>query len=145
MTVQVKDVMTREVEVVRPDAPLDEAAGMMRSLNVGSLPVCDGERLVGMLTDRDIAVRSTAESQHPRTVTVRDVMTPDVVYCFEDQDVAEAAEVMKEHEIRRLVVLDQHKRLAGIVSVDDLAVDAGAERLAGEVVGKASQPTPLKP
>jgi CBS domain-containing protein len=142
--VQVKEVMTRDVEVVAPTARLDKAAEKMRALNIGSLPVCDGERVVGMLTDRDIAVRSTAESQHPRTVTVRDVMTPDAMYCFEDQDVAEAAEVMKQHEIRRLVVLDQDKRLAGVVTIDDLAVVAGAERLAGEVVRKAAQPTPLK-
>ena len=141
---RVKDVMTRDVEVVAPTARLDEAAAKMRALNIGSLPVCDGERLVGMLTDRDIAVRSTAQSQHPGTVTVRAVMTPDAVYCFEDQDVAEAAEVMKQHEIRRLVVLDRGKKLAGIVAVDALAVEARAEVRAGEAVRGAAQPTPLK-
>jgi CBS domain-containing protein len=141
---QLKDVMTREVAVVPPDATLEHAAARMRDLNVGSLPVCDGERLLGMVTDRDITVRSTAAGRDPGTVPVREAMTDDVVYGFEDQDVQEAARVMEERQIRRLVVLNQEKQLVGIVSVDDLAVDASA-RLAGEVVQGAAQPTPQRP
>lgn len=141
---QVKDAMTRDPELIRPDATLQEAAETMRQLNVGSLPVCDGERLVGMLTDRDVTVRGTAEGVNPWETRVEVVMTSGVVYCFEDQDVAEAARIMRENGLRRLPVLSQEKRLVGIISLDDLAVDAGDERLAGEVVRGAAQPTQRK-
>ena len=123
---------------------VEEAAETMRLLNVGSLPVCDGDRLVGMLTDRDITVRATAEGVDPRSTRVEVVMTPGVVYCFEDQDVGEAARVMQAHGVRRLPVLSQAKRLVGIISLDDIAVDAGQERTAGEVVKGVAQPTPRK-
>jgi len=127
-----RDVMTRDVEVIRPDATLFEAAEKMKRLDVGPLPVCDGERLVGMLTDRDITVRATAVGQDPKEILVRDVMTPDITYYFEDQDVREAANLMKEQQIRRLVVLNRDKRLVGIVSLGDLAVHAGQEDLADD-------------
>jgi CBS domain-containing protein len=141
---QIKDVMTRDAEVIRPGATLQEAAETMRLLNVGSLPVCDGERLVGMLTDRDLTVRGTAEGVNPWQTRVEVVMTPGVVYCFEDQDLAEAARVMRENGVRRLPVLSRAKRLVGIISLDDIAVDAGDELLAGEVVRGAAQPTERK-
>jgi len=121
---RLSEIMTREVEVVAPDAPIAEAARKMQELNVGSLPVCDGQRLVGMVTDRDITVRATSGGRDPNATRVRDVMTGDVTYCYEDQDVSEAARLMEEQQIRRLVVLDRNKRLAGIVSLGDLAVDA---------------------
>ena len=109
---------------------------------MGPLPVCgDNDRLVGMITDRDITVRAVAEACDPRTTTVQDVMTPDVVYCFDDQDVQEAARLMKEHQVRRLVVLNRDKRLVGIVSLGDLAVETGDERLAGKTVEQVSLPT----
>jgi CBS domain-containing protein len=137
----VKDVMTRGVKCTHPSTTLQEAARMMRDLDVGPLPVCgDNERLVGLLTDRDIAVRAVADGQDPRTTTVRDVMTPDIVYCFEDQDVSEAARLMKEHQIRRLVVLNRDKRLVGIVSLGDLAVDAGDDAMAGNTLEAVSEP-----
>jgi CBS domain-containing protein len=104
------------------------------------LPVCDRDRLVGMLTDRDIAVRAVAEGYDPWTDHVKDAMTPDIVYCFEDQDVKEAAQLMKEKQIRRLVVLNRDKRLVGIVSLGDLAVDTGDEKLAGETLEQISEP-----
>src|SRR2546421_1002274 len=107
---QLKDVMTPGVEVIAPEASLYEAAQKMKSLDVGPLPVCDGERLVGMLTDRDITVRATSEGKDPKTTPVRDVMTEDVKYCFEDDDVQVAAEIMAKAQIRRLVVLNRDKR-----------------------------------
>lgn len=138
---RVSDVMTRGVECTRPDATLREAAGRMKELDVGALPVCgDNDRLVGMITDRDVTVRSTAAGSDPGAAHVRDVMTPDVVYCFEDQDVAEAARLMKESQIRRLVVLDRDKRLVGIVSLGDLAVETGDEVLAGNTLEAVSEP-----
>lgn len=138
---QVKDVMTRGAECVRPDATLQEAAQKMKSLDVGPLPVCDNDRLVGMLTDRDITVRAIAEGKDPRATQVRDAMTAGISYCFEDDDVANAAGLMKEKQIRRLVVLNRDKRLAGIVSLGDLAVETGDEHLAGETLERVSQPT----
>src|SRR5918997_595868 len=98
---QLKDVMTRDVEVIHPDATLQEAARMMKALDVGPLPVCDGERVVGMLTDRDITVRATAEGRDPTTTKVREAMTQSVISVLEDQDVEEAARLMQEHQLRR--------------------------------------------
>jgi CBS domain-containing protein len=141
---KVKDVMTEGAECVSPSASLHEAAGKMKHLDVGSLPVCEGDRLVGMLTDRDITVRATAEAIPPGLGQVGDVMTPDIVYCFEDQDVDEAARLMKEHQIRRLVVVNRDRRLVGIVSLGDLAVETGDEKLAGQTLEQVSEPVATK-
>ena len=138
---QVKDVMTRDVTAIQPDATLEEAAAAMALLDVGPLPVCAGERLVGMLTDRDIVVRAVATGLDPIQARVRHVMTPAVVSCFEDEDVREAARLMEEHKIRRLVVLDRDEQLVGIVSLGDLAVGTHDEQLVGEVVEVVSEPT----
>src|SRR5437764_1901261 len=100
---QVSKVMTRDAECVRPDTTLQEAARKMRDLDVGPLPVCgDGDRLVGLLTDRDISVRATAEGRDPTRTPVQEVMTPDVVYVFDDQDARDAADTMAGHQIRRV-------------------------------------------
>jgi CBS domain-containing protein len=141
---QVRDVMTKGAECVTPSTSLQEAASRMKNLDVGPLPVCQDDHLVGMITDRDITVRATAEALPPRLGQVRDVMTPDVVYCFEDQDMEEAARLMQEHQIRRLVVLDRQKRLVGIVSLGDLAVETGDEKLAGETLEQVSEPASPK-
>ena len=126
---QVKQVMTRGVECISPNTTVQEAARKMKALNVGPLPICDNDRLTGMLTDRDITVRVAAEGRNPATTTVREAMTPEVVYCFEDQDVREAARIMEERQIRRLVVLNRDKRLVGIVSLGDLATQTSDEEL----------------
>ena len=107
---------------------------------VGSLPVCENDRLVGMLTDRDIVVRAIADGCDTKTTTAREIMTPDIVYCFEDQDVQEAARLMEQNQIRRLVVLNRDKRLVGIVSLGDLAVETGDEHLTGKTLEKVSEP-----
>lgn len=137
---QVKDVMTSNVEVIHPDAMLQDAARKMKDLDVGSLPVCDGQRLVGTITDRDITIRAIAEGRNPTATPVRSSMTPEVIYCFEDQAVTEAAKLMKEKQIRRLPILNREKRLVGIVSLGDLAVDTGDESMAGETLTKVSEP-----
>ena len=134
------EVMTPRAECIGPEASLQEAAERMRRLDVGVLPVCDNDRLVGMLTDRDIAIRSVSEGHHPRRDHVRDAMTPKVTYCFEDQDVTEAADIMKKQQIRRLPVVDRDKHLVGIVSLGDLAVESGNEQLAGETLEAISEP-----
>ena len=138
----VKEIMTRHVECVRPDDTLhQEAARKMRDLDVGPLPVCGGDdRLAGMVTDRDITVRATAEGRDPTRTTVKEVMTPDVVYVFEDQDTRDAADTMAAHQIRRVLVLNRDKRLAGIVSMADLAVDAGKEARPANTLRQVSEP-----
>jgi CBS domain-containing protein len=137
---QIKEVMTTGVEVVRPDDTLQEAARRMKSIDVGPLPVCDGDRLLGMITDRDIIIRATAEGRDPKVTRVKEAMTPGVVYVFEDQDIEEAASLMKERQIRRLVVLDRDKRLVGILSLGDIAADIQDEELSGEVLERVSEP-----
>lgn len=137
---RVRDVMTRNAECVAPETTLQEAARKMRSLDAGSLPVCDNDRLIGMLTDRDITVRAVAEGRDPRTATVRDALTEGINYCFEDDAVEDAARVMREKQIRRLVVLNHDKRLTGIVSLGDLAVSTRDEHLAGETLERVSEP-----
>jgi len=137
----VKDVMTAGVECIRPSDSIAAAAAKMSDLDVGVLPVCgEGDRLVGMISDRDITVRAVATGQDPKVTHVSDVMTPDIVYCYEDQDVAEAAELMKENQIRRLVVLNRTKGLVGIVSLGDLAVKTGDDAMSGEALERVSEP-----
>lgn len=136
---QVSDVMTREVECTRPDATLREVAGRMSDLEVGPMPVCDNDRLVGMITDRDITVRAIAEGSDPDKTHVRDVMTQGMFYCFDDQEVAEAAQKMKDKQVRRLAVLDRNKRLVGIVSLGDLAIGAHDDEMVGETLEAVSE------
>jgi len=119
--VQVGQAMSRDVEAVRPDHTLEEAAETMRRCDVGPLPVCEGDRLVGMITDRDIILRSVAQGEDPSRDLVRDVMTTEVIACFEDQDVAEAARLMQDKQIGQLPVLSRNRRLVGIVTLGDLA------------------------
>lgn len=139
---KLRDVMTQNVEVIEPDASLREAARKMKSLDVGSLPVCDGQRLVGMVTDRDIVVRAVAEDNGRQLMeyTVQDIMTNKIVYCYEDDDVEEAARLMSEEQIRRLPVLNRDKRLVGIVALGDVAVDAGDITMSGETLKDISKP-----
>src|SRR5688572_23364834 len=139
---RVKDVMTKRVEVIRPDATLQEAAREMKLLDVGPLPVCDGDRIVGLLTDRDITIRATAEGLDPKQTRVREVMSKDdVITVQEDQDVKEAAELMQARQIRRVLVLNRDKRLAGIVSLADLARHVKDPKLTGQTVEEISTPS----
>lgn len=137
---QLKNLMTRDVEIVHPNASVQEAAGRMRDLNVGALPVCDGDRLVGLITDRDITIRATADGRDPAQTKIRDAMTPDVAYCFEDQDVKDVARIMAEKQIRRVPVLNHDKRLVGIVSLGTLAVSTDDHTLAGHTLKGVSEP-----
>lgn len=136
----IKNIMTRDVEVVRPDSGLQEAASKMKSLNIGSLPVCDGNKIQGMITDRDIAIRAVAEGLDIAQTKVADVMTDDLIYCFDDQPVSEAAGVMQRHQIRRLPIVNRSKELVGIISLGDLAVDTENTNLAGATLEDISQP-----
>ena len=137
---QVKDVMTRGAEVVRPDATLQEAANKMKSLDIGPLPVCDGDKIIGMLTDRDITVRATAEGLDPKQTRVREVMSKELITCLEDQDVKEAAELMQSNQIRRVPILNKDKRLVGMLSLGDLAHRTQDSKLAGKTLEEVSTP-----
>ncbi len=117
---QVKDVMSRDIVVVHPDTSVGEAATQMKRLGEGPLPVCEGERLIGMVTERDIATQDAAAGQDPQSTRVQDVMTPEISFCFEEQDVREVAHLMQQKNIHRLLVLNRASRLVGMVSQDDL-------------------------
>jgi CBS domain-containing protein len=137
---KVSEVMTQGVECIPPDTTLQQAAIRMKTLDVGSLPICENDRLVGMITDRDMTVRAVATGADPARAQVRDAMTPKIIYVFDDQDIEEAADLMKEKQIRRLPVLNRSKRLVGIVSLGDLAVECGDEELAGMTLEAVSEP-----
>jgi CBS domain-containing protein len=138
---KIKNVMTRTVETVRPDQTLQEAAAKMKALDVGPMPVTEGDRLVGILTDRDIVVRAVADGRDSRTTKVRDAMTSDVVCCNEEDSVKDAASKMKDRQIRRIVVVDAQQRVSGIVSLGDIAVDTHDDKMSGQVLEEVSKPS----
>jgi CBS domain-containing protein len=115
-------IMTTDVQVIQPQDTLRRAATLMQQLDIGALPVCDGVRLRGMVTDRDITIYGVAQGLNPDDAFVSDVMTEDVVYCTGDQDSEEAMQLMGSKQVRRLPVVDSEKNLIGIISLGDLAV-----------------------
>ena len=119
-----RDVMSLRVETLPPEASVVEAAQKMDSWGIGVVPVCDGSHVLGILTDRDITVQVTAKGLDPQQVQVRDVMTAPVVFAREDQTVEEAARLMEQARVRRLVVVDDGRKLVGIVAMGDLAAKA---------------------
>jgi CBS domain-containing protein len=136
---QVQEIMTRNAGIVHPNASLKDAALRMRASNIGAMPVGEYDRLIGMVTDRDIVTRGVANEKSPAHTTVRQVMSEHVYYCFEDEDVDRAAEIMAEHQVHRLPVLDRNKRLVGILAIADLArAEADAIRTA---IKGISEPT----
>jgi CBS domain-containing protein len=137
---QLKDIMTPEVERLHKDVSIQEVAQKMKAIDAGMIPVYDGDRLVGMVTDRDIALRVAAEGRDPTRTPAHAVMTPEVIYCFEDQTVEEAGQVMEQHQIRRLIVLNRDKRLVGVVSLGDLATNRKSKKSAGEALSEISKP-----
>ena len=136
---KVSEAMTREVSIANPDDTLQQAAAKMAELDAGVLPVGANDRLVGMLTDRDIAVRGVAKGKGPQTA-VREVMSEDVKYCFEDEDLAQVTANMGDIQVRRLPVLNRDKRLVGIVSLGDIVNTGRNARQAGQALAGISQP-----
>ena len=135
---KVSEVMTRDVRLIEPTQTIRDAAKLMAEIDTGIMPVREGDRLIGMITDRDIAVRAIAEGKGPDT-SVRDVMTEDVKYCYEDDDTGDVARNMADIQVRRLPVLTRDKRLVGIISLGDMAVTDSSGK-AGEAVAGISQP-----
>ena len=141
MAQRVGDVMHRGAEVVRPDDTVKHAAVLIEAHEVGALPVCDGERLVGILTDRDITVRTVAAGRDPSRTTVRETMTAeDLAYVYDDQDLDEAVSMMTEREVRRLPVINRDKRLVGILALADIA-RRGDEDTQADALQGVSEPT----
>lgn len=137
---RLNDVMTRGVESIHPSATVEEAAEKMKALDVGAIPVCDGNRLEGMLTDRDIVVRVIAERRNPKTVRAHEAMSPGVTYCYEDQTIEDGARLMQEKQIRRLPILNRENQLVGIVSLGDLAVKTDETATTADALEKISEP-----
>jgi CBS domain-containing protein len=136
---KVSEAMTRDVSIASPDDTLQQAASKMAELDAGVLPVGANDRLVGMLTDRDIAVRAVAQGKGPQT-PVRDVMSEEVKYCFEDEELTDVTANMGDIQLRRLPVLNRDKRLVGIVSLGDIVTTDGDSRQAGQALAGISQP-----
>jgi CBS domain-containing protein len=136
---QVQEIMTRNVDLTSPNTTVRDVARTMRADNIGALPVGENDRLVGMVTDRDIVVRAVAEERAPGNTSVREVMSERVYYCFEDDDVEQAARIMAEHQVRRLPVLNRNKRLVGVVALADLG-RSGTDAVKKAIAG-VSEPT----
>jgi CBS domain-containing protein len=136
---KVQDCMTREVRLIKPDQTILEAAQLMAEMDAGAVPVGEDDQLIGMITDRDIAIRAVAKGLGLDTL-VRDVMSRDIKYCFEDESVEHVAQNMGEIQMRRLPVMDRKRRLVGIVSLGDLAQKgSGAAKVIGEALSDVSR------
>ena len=135
---KISELMSPDIKSIGPESPISEAARLMRDGDFGAVPVADHDRLIGMVTDRDITVRAVAESRDVSRTKVRDVMTSDLFYCFDDQEVEDIAQNMGQMQVRRLPVVDRGKRLVGIVSLGDLAT-SGPKQAAAESLEAISQ------
>jgi CBS domain-containing protein len=136
---QLKDIMSPDVQVISPDATIREAAQKMREGDFGMMPVAENDRMIGAISDRDIALRAIAEGKGPDT-KVRDVMSQGIAWAYEDDSVDHAAEIMSEHQVRRLPVVNRQKRLVGIVALGDFAVESSDLEPAAEALAEISQP-----
>lgn len=135
---KIKEIMTKEVKYIDPNTTLKEAAHIMRDKDIGSLPVGENDHLIGVITDRDITIRAIANGSDPKTETVKKIMTPKCLYCFEEDSVEETAKNMAENQIRRLPVMNKDKRLVGIISLADISIKA-SKQTAGEALQGISQ------
>jgi CBS domain-containing protein len=133
---QVKEIMSRNVEMITPDTNISRASEIMRERDIGFLVVCHDDHLEGTVTDRDITIRSVAQGRDPRLATISEIMTPMAFYCYEDEDIEFIAKTMEEKEVRRMLILNRQKRLVGVVSLGDIAKASGEQKLAGETLGE---------
>ena len=135
---KIGDCMSTGVQIANPDETIETAARMMAKIDVGAIPVGEADRLIGMITDRDIAIRAVAEGLGPGTA-IRTVMSSDIRYCFEDEDVGHVLKNMGDIQLRRLPVLNREKRLVGIVSLADVAKSAAGTKT-GRALGDITRP-----
>lgn len=118
---KVSEIMTTNVECLAPETGMQQLAIKMKTLDVGFIPICENDRLVGTVTDRDIVLRCIAEGRDINSCTAHDIMTKDVFWCFEDEDVKSVAKKMQEKDVRRMLILNREKRLVGVVSIGDIS------------------------
>ena len=136
---RVKDIMTRLVLIIPKDTSVEDAARLMRDHRVGLLPIGEKENIIGVITDRDIAVRVTAEGLDAKHTPVREVMTRQWFYCFDDADIEDACFMMEDRHVRRLLVFDRKRDLNGILSLDDVATKTTKEKLTGHALSKVAK------
>lgn len=134
----VRDFMSEDVFVVSPETNLTEVANQMKSRDTGFIPICDSNRLKGTVTDRDIVIRAIAENRNPNETRVSDIMTPEVNYVFEDQNIEDATEIMQSKQIRRLIVLNKSKNLCGVLSLGDISSSKSQQAESGETLDAIS-------
>ena len=138
---EVQEIMTKEFEIVSSNDNILQAAKRMKALNVGILPEQDGNKITGIITDRNIVVRALAENKEPTNVKIKEIMSSKIASCSIDDSIEEAASIMKEKQVRRLVVLDNENTPVGILSLDDIASKSKLDLLAGETLDAISQPS----
>lgn len=132
---KINEIMSRNVECITSSLPIAKAAEKMRDEDIGFLPVCEHDRVVGTVTDRDITIRSVAQGRDPRLAPVSEVMSTTVFHCYEDESIETVAHAMQEDEVRRMLIFDRDDHLAGVVSLGDIAKATGDWQLAGETLG----------
>ncbi len=137
---RVSEIMTTDFHMVDSTTSLTEAAEKMKSLNVGFLPVKEGTRLIGLITDRDIVIRGLAEGMDPGSTQVKDIISSEILYCYDDDSIEEAAQIMEDNQVRRLIVVNHDQVPVGIISLGDIAVRSGQEDLASEILERVSEP-----
>ncbi|MDH4165006.1 MAG: CBS domain-containing protein [Gammaproteobacteria bacterium] len=137
---QIKDLMSRDVKVISPDTTIDEAARAMRDGDFGMLPVGENDRMIGAISDRDIAIRAVAAGKGPGT-QVREIMSEGICWAYDDDTVESAAKLMSERQVRRLPVVNRDKRLVGIIALGDFAVESSGIKPAAEALAKISEPS----
>jgi len=136
---EVREIMSRNVECISPSATLQEAASRMRTRDIGFLPVCQGDQVIGTLTDRDAMIRAIAQGMDPTKTTAKEIMSRDVFFSFEDQDIEDVAEYMSERQVRRMIILDRDKKLVGVVSLGDVAKTDGEEKVSAQALRQISE------
>jgi CBS domain-containing protein len=138
---KIQEIMSRDVRTVKPTDVIQRAAAIMAEIDAGSLPVAENDRLIGMVTDRDIVVRAVAKGKAPSECSVRDVMSKEIKYVYEDESAEDLARNMSEQQVRRFPVMSRDKRLVGIVALADLATASGREREAQDAITGVSEAT----
>jgi CBS domain-containing protein len=136
---KVKQIMSRNVECITPSTTIAKAAEKMLDSDIGFLPICEHDHIVGTVTDRDITIRSVAQGRDPRLAPVSEIMTPGGFYCYEDEDVEHVAQQMQEKEVRRIVIMNRDDSIVGVVSLGDIARTTGETQLAGETLGEIAE------
>ena len=143
---RISEIMTRDPELIDPNSSIRDAAKRMKSEDIGALPIGENDRLIGMVTDRDIAIRAVADERDPSSTTVRDVMSEKIYYCFDDDDIEDAARCMADNRVRRLPILNRDKRLVGTVPLADIAqTGEDCEKTAPEGVSEPSSEARREP